>query len=117
MTWLQDDGVTPVNLTGYAMKMAIRPFVGSATSILTLSSSSNTGSYIALGGTSGTISLNFAHADTAGLQSNSIPLSGNLSGGVRTFPLGVYDLQYTDPSGNIGYLIEGPVSLDPQVTT
>ena len=117
LTWLDDNG-NPINLTGFAMKMVIRAFLGSPVALLTLSSANNTGSYIALGGAAGTITLNFAHADTAGLQSNGIPLPGNpLFGGARVYPLGVYDLQYTDPLGNVGYLLEGSVSLDPQVTT
>lgn len=115
MTWLDDNG-NPINLTGFAMKLVIRSFIGSPVALLTLSSATNTGSYIALGGSAGTITLNFAHADTAGLQSNGIPLPGFISSGARVYPLGVYDLQYTDPSGNVGYLLEGSVSLDPQVT-
>lgn len=114
MTWLDDNG-NPINLTGFAMKLAIRSFIGSPVALLTLSSANNTGSYIALGGSTGTITLNFAHADTASLQSNGLPLP-NLVGTARVFPLGVYDLQYTDPLGNVGYLLEGSVSLDPQVT-
>lgn len=116
MTWLSDDGVTPVNLTGFAMKLAIRSFIGSPVALLTLSSATNTGSYIALGGSAGTITLNFAHADTAAFQSTGLPLQSLIGGNARVFPLGVYDLQYTDPSGNVGYLLEGSVSLDPQVT-
>jgi hypothetical protein len=116
MTWLDDNG-NPINLTGFSMKMVIRAFLGSPVALLTLSSATSTGSYIALGGSAGTITLNFAHADTAALQIGGIPLPGFLSGGARVYPLGVYDLQYTDPSGNVGYLLEGSVSLDPQVTT
>lgn len=114
MTWLDDNG-NPINLTGFAMKLAIRAFIGSPIALLTLSSANNTGSYIALGGTAGTITLNFAHTDTAALQTVGLPLP-SLIGNARVFPLGVYDLQYTDPSGNVGYLLEGSVSLDPQVT-
>lgn len=117
MTWNDDSG-NPMNLNGYAMKLTIRSFVGSTVSLLTLSSSNNTGSHIALGGTAGTISLIFAHADTATLLPVGLPLPGSPStGGTRSYALGVYDLQYTDASGNIGYLLEGSVSLDPQVTT
>lgn len=114
MTWLDDNG-NPINLTGFAMKLVIRSFIGSPVALLTLSSATSTGSYIALGGTAGTITLNFAHADTAALQTVGLPLP-SLIGSARVFPLGVYDLQYTDPSGNVGYLLEGSVSLDPQVT-
>ena len=116
MTWLDDNG-NPINLTGFSMKLAIRSFIGSPVALLTLSSATNTGSYIALGGSAGTITLNFAHADTAALQTVGLPVPSLIGGGARVFPLGVYDLQYTDPAGNVGYLLEGSVSLDPQVTT
>ncbi|WP_156773698.1 hypothetical protein [Paraburkholderia tropica] len=112
MTWLDDTGA-PINLTGYSMKMQIRAFFGSSVALLTLSSSASTGSYIALGGTAGTITLNFAHVDTATLQGNGQP---STTPGARVLPVGVYDLQFTDSAGNVGYLIEGAVSIDRQVT-
>lgn len=116
MTWLNDAGA-PMNLTGYSMKLEIRSYTGSPTALLTLSSANNTGSYIALGGTAGTISLVFAHADTAGLLPVGLPAPGSpIITGPRTYALGVYDLQFTDPTGDIGYLLEGSVSLDAQVT-
>lgn len=112
MTWLDDNGV-PLNLTGYSMKMQIRAFLGSPVALLTLSSASTSGSYIALGGSAGTITLIFSHTDTATLQGNGQPTT---SAGSRVTPLGVYDLQYTDVSGNVGYLIEGSINIDRQVT-
>jgi hypothetical protein len=111
MTWLGDDG-QPIDLTGFSMKMAIKPFINSTVSRLTLSSDDTTGSYIALGGSDGTIALNFASADTASLQANGLLAQG--SG--RVVQLGVYDLQYTDPDGNIGYLLEGSITLNLRVT-
>lgn len=116
MTWLNDAGA-PMNLTGYSMKLEIRSYTGSPTTLLILSSANNMGSYIALGGTAGTISLIFAHADTAGLSPVGLPTPGApIATGPRTYPLGVYDLQFIDPTGDIGYLLEGSVSLDAQVT-
>lgn len=115
MTWLNDAGA-PMNLTGYSMKLEIRSYTGSPTTLLTLSSANNTGSYIALGGTAGTIALIFAHADTAGLLPVGLPVLGSPLTGARVYSLGVYDLQFTDPTGNVGYLLEGGVSIDPQVT-
>lgn len=116
MTWLMDDGVTPMNLTGYSMLLQIRAFQSSSIVLLSLSSENTSGSYIALGGTAGTITLIFAHADTAVLMPNGSPSSNVLSSALKVGQVGVYDLQFTDPSGNIGYLIEGSVSLDPWVT-
>lgn len=116
MTWNDDSG-NPINLTGYSMKLEIRSYTGSPTALLTLSSANSTGSYIALGGTAGTIDLIFAHADTAGLSPVGLPTPGSpIAIGPRAYQLGVYDLQFTDPTGNVGYLLEGSVSLDAQVT-
>lgn len=116
MTWLNDAGA-PMNLTGYSMELTIRAFVNSPVSLLTMSSAESTGSYIALGGTEATIDLIFNHADTRAFVANGLPQPSNpVGGGLRVYPLGVYDLQFTDPTGNIGYLLEGTVSLDPQVT-
>lgn len=115
MTWIQDDGVTPVNLVGYSMALTIRAFVSSPVALLALTSSASSGSRIVLGGAAGTISLIFAHADTAGLPASGL-IQPSVLGGLPVYPLGVYDLQYIDPSGNVGYLMEGLISLDPRVT-
>lgn len=116
MTWLDDNGA-PMNLTGYAMKMSIKPFINSTAIKLTISSADSSGSFIELGATAGTITLNFAHDDTAALQANGLAPNGPLvSGGGYVVPLGVYDLQYVDPSGKIGYLLEGEIGLDLMVT-
>jgi hypothetical protein len=115
MTWLDDNG-NPMNLTGYSMLLQIRAFQSSSIVLLSLSSANSSGSYIALGGTAGTITLIFAHADTAALAPNGTPSSNVLSSALKVGQVGVYDLQFTDPGGNVGYLIEGSVSLDPWVT-
>jgi hypothetical protein len=117
MTWYSDAGATPVNLTGYSMALTIRAFVSSTVALLSLNSSTPTsgGSVIQLGGTAGTINLVFAHTDTAGLPASGVT-SPNSLGGLPVYPLGVYDLQYTDPSGNVNYLLEGAISIDPRVT-
>lgn len=116
MTWLNDNG-QPTNLTGYTMALVIRSFVSSTVAILSLNSSAATpgGSVIQLGGTAGTVTLVFGHADTVGLVPNGFAPSNPL-GGLPASQLGVYDLQYTTPTGSIGYLLEGTVSLDPWVT-
>lgn len=116
MTWLDDNG-NPMNLTGYSMKLTIRAFTSSPIALLTLLSTVATGSYIGLGGAAGTISLIFNHVDTGAFVANGLPQPSNpVVGGLRVYPLGVYDLQFTDPTGKVGYLLEGNVSLDPQVT-
>jgi hypothetical protein len=115
MTWLDDNG-NPVNLTGYSMKLSIRRAPSTPAPILTLLSSSMTGSRIVLGGTAGTIDLIFSHADTVQMAPAGLPLPNSNVGAVGVYQIGFQDLQYTDASGNVGYLFEGPVYLDPQVT-
>ena len=116
MAWTNDNGAA-MNLTGYNFVLTIRAFVTSTVAVLTLNSTAPTagGSEIQNGGAAGTIALVFAHADTIGLTPSGFA-SGNSLDGLPVSSLGVYDLQYTDPSGNVGYLLEGTVSLDPCVT-
>lgn len=117
MTWLQDDGVTPMNLTDYTMELTIRAYVGSPVAILTLSSTGTSGSRIVLGGTAGTITLIFAAADTSSLSGTGLPIPSNPGlGGLPVSRLGFYDLKYIDPTGLDDYLLEGSVFLDPWVT-
>jgi hypothetical protein len=115
MIWFNDNQ-QPMDLTEYSMLMQIRAFQSSPVVLLSLSSANDTGSYIALGGQAGTIDLIFAHADTATLATNGQPSFSPIQQGLRTVQVGVYDLQFTDPTGQIGYLLEGTVSLDPWVT-
>ncbi|HEX7911810.1 MAG TPA: hypothetical protein VF534_27465 [Paraburkholderia sp.] len=106
----------PVDLTGYQMALTIRAFVNSPIALLSLTSSTQSGSRIVIGGNTGLFSIVFAHADTVGLVANGLATSNPLTGGLPISQLGVYDLQTIDPSGNIGYPFEGQISLDPRVT-
>ncbi|HDR9199683.1 TPA: hypothetical protein QDB48_000970 [Burkholderia vietnamiensis] len=115
MTWLQDDGVTPMSLVGYSMELTIRAFVSNAAALLSMNSTAQSGSRIVLGGAAGTIDLIFDAADTAALPLGAVSV-GNQFGGLPVYQLGVYDLRFTDPSGSIGYLLEGSITLDPRVT-
>lgn len=115
MVWA-DDGGDPMNLTGYSMRLQIRTIGLGPTPLLTLDSNSQSGSRIALGGTSGQIDLVFAHADTAGLSPTGLPLPGTNLRGPGIFQIGVQDLKYTDPNGKVDYLFSGPVYLEPSAT-
>lgn len=105
MTWLDDNGL-PMDLTGYVMALSIIGFGIFTNPLLTLLSTSSTGSRIVLGGTAGTIDLVFSRVDTGAF----------VAGSLRVYQMGLYDLKYTDPAGEVGYLLEGTVSLDPKVT-
>jgi hypothetical protein len=111
MTW-RDDNRAPIDLTNFTMKWTLRPFFGSPIELLTLSSASSTGSRIVLNGTSGIIDMIFARGDTAALTPTGVPRLIAMSGGGNAYLLGVQDLQFTDPEGDVDYLFEGPFSLD-----
>jgi hypothetical protein len=113
--WTGDNG-SPTDLTGWSMKMSIKAFATSPTSLLTLSSTATSGSRIVLGGTTGVVTLVFAHADTAGLPITGTPAPNLLRTGLPAYELGVYDLQYIDANGDIDYLLKGAVSIEPAAT-
>jgi hypothetical protein len=112
--WKKSDG-TPIDLTGFSMLLTIRSAIGGAP-LLTLSSASTTKSRIALGGATGGIDWIFDKADTALLPATGLPAGNPYSGGIPTLKLGFFDCQATNPSGDVGYIVEGPVTLDPKVT-
>ncbi|HDR8930422.1 TPA: hypothetical protein QDA84_000415 [Burkholderia vietnamiensis] len=114
LTWADDNG-NPTDLTGVSMKMAIRQQFGSAP-LLTLDSNSTTGSHIVVGGSSGSAEIMLAAADTKSLPTGFVVVNGSALGQLPLYRLGIYDLQYTMPDGTVGYLLEGMVYLDPQVT-
>lgn len=99
------------------MKMMIKAFANSPISLLTLTSTATTGSHIELGGTAGTINLVFAGADTAAIQPIGPPMQNPLALDIPVYKIGVYDLYFVDATGKGGYLIQGSVTLEQQVTT
>ncbi|HXH24529.1 MAG TPA: hypothetical protein VNI78_04720 [Vicinamibacterales bacterium] len=96
MTWYDEAG-QPVDLTGYTARMQARERHGSPTVLLELTTE-NGG--IQLGGPSGTITLSMSAAQTAAL----------------TWRRGVYDLELVSPAGVVTRLIEGVITVVPEVT-
>ena len=99
MKWIQEDEVTPVDITGYTARMHVRESVESATILLELTTANLR---IALGDAAGTIRILVSAADTAALN----------------FTQGVYDLELvnTGGDGKVTRLIEGGVEVRPEVT-
>lgn len=95
-TYLQPDGVTPINVTGWTAKMEIRPFVG-VTPLLTVGTA--TGEIVV----TGAIGL-FTLTLTA-LQTDLLDRGG------------VYDVLLQPPSGQPIRLVEGRVHVSLAVTT
>lgn len=94
---LQNSDGSPMVLSGYSAKMQIRPAAGSATLILELSTANGR---ITINGLAGQITLNIPNATTTTLVTGSA----------------VYDLEITDGSGIITRVMQGNVTLSPEVT-
>lgn len=87
---------TPVDLTGYTAASQIRESYDAVSPIVSLT----TGSGIVLGGVTGTIDLVITAAVTTAI----------------TIDKGVWDLELTNPSGEVIRLLSGKVTFKPEVT-
>jgi len=88
---------TAINLTGYTAALQIRDTYADSTTDLSLSSPSNG---ITITGATGTIAVTATAAQTAAIA------AGNY----------VYDLEITSGGGIVTRLVQGKVSVSPQVT-
>lgn len=86
-----------VDLAGYSAKLQVRSFVGSSEVLLERSTQAGT---ITLGGVLGTISVEASAAETAAL----------------TPGLAVYDLELYSPIDTTIRLLQGDVTISPEVT-
>ena len=89
---------TPVNLTGYAARMQVRERYDSETTAVSLTSAPGGG--LTLGGSAGTIAI-----EITDVQSAAMP-AGRL----------VYDLELVAPNGDVTRLVEGTMTVTPEVT-
>lgn len=96
-TWKSGNPATPVDLTGCTARMQVREKVESVSPLLSLTTE-NGG--IALGGVAGTVTINISAEATAAL----------------TWKSGVYDLEIEFADGFVRRLLQGSVSVSPEVT-
>ncbi len=96
LTWKDGNG-DPVDVTGYVAKMQIRDKVASVDVLMELSSANGR---IILGGDQGTIDLEINAPDSAAI----------------IWKKGVHDLELESPAGVVTRLVEGKVSVSPEVT-
>jgi len=92
----KDDSGALVDLTGYSARMQVRVKITDAQTLISLTDTAG----ITLGGATGTIHLFISDIDTAAL-----PITN-----------AVYDLELVDATGVVTRLLEGAVSLSPEVT-
>jgi len=95
MTYTNADA-EPIDLTNYAARLQARPSYASAQTVLSLTN----GTGIALGGTAGTINLLVPAATTATI-------------GAAQY---VYDLEIESASGEVSRVVQGTLSVTPEVT-
>jgi hypothetical protein len=106
--WNDDqDPPQPRNLTGYTARMQVRPGVNRETTEAPLIDLT-TGDGITITGVEGKIEIVISAAETAALD--FAPAVGAVSG------IGVYDLELVSGSGEVTRLLQGNVTLDPEVT-
>lgn len=92
-----DESKTPIDLTGCTARMQVRPEIESPTVLLPLTTE-NGG--ISLTPADGIIDLYISAEDTAAI----------------TWESGVYDLEIVHPSTEVTRLVQGSVSVSPEVT-
>lgn len=93
----KDSGGVPVDLTGYTARMQIRRRHTDGTALLSLTS---TAGDIVLGGSAGTVVVVATAAGTATLPARP----------------SVYDLELISGDGTVTRLVEGEVTITPEVT-
>ena len=93
----KDSTGTAINLTGYTAALQIRDTYADSTTDLSLTSPSGG---ITITGATGTIAITATAAQTAAIAAGSY----------------VYDLEITSSGGIVTRLIQGQISLSPQVT-
>lgn len=96
LVWKDPNG-TPYDLTGYTARMQVRKAYGSTSSMLSLTSGAGD---IVLGGALGTIVATASATATAALS------------GLQ----GVYDIELVSPGGVVDRVLQGTVTISPEVT-
>ena len=90
LAYLEDDGTTPINLTGFTASFVVKDKPGGST-VATLTS----GSGITLGGTAGTIVINRTPSQTTAWKLDR----------------GAYELTVTSSGGDARVLLQGSIEL------
>ena len=97
LVWLAPDKTTPIDLTGCTARMQVRGEVESPTVLLELTTE-NDG--IVIDGPAGKLTLHLSPAATTAISWES----------------GVWDLEVAHPNGDVTRLVQGSISVSPEVT-
>jgi hypothetical protein len=97
-TWLESDGLTPVDLNGYTAHMQVRDAYGPSGDLL--ADYSTTAGTLAANATAGTLTWTLTPDVTA----------------AYTWTDGWYDLHVADSGGNVTALLNGIFSITPAIT-
>ena len=96
----KNENQTPVDITGYSAAMQIRQKPDSAQALVSLTHTLTAAGQIVLGGAQGTIEIVIKHTATSQIPPGDW----------------VYDLELTNPSGDVTRLIMGSAKVTPEVT-
>ena len=96
-TWRTGDPAANVNLTGYTGRMQVRSNTTAPTVALEVSTANGR---MALGGAAGSIAVTVTATDTAALAAGYF----------------VYDMELVSPGGAVTRLLEGRITVSPEVT-
>jgi len=96
ITWKDEDGA-PINITGYSARLQVRKDASSPTTVLEMTT---TNGRISITGPSGILNLTVAASDTEDLPPGSY----------------LYDLELESPGGVVTRLLEGSLSISPEVS-
>jgi hypothetical protein len=103
ITWFDEGGTNPVDITDYTARMQVRHTIESTVVLVEITSDPGEG--ITLGGVDGTILLEMTAAQTASLPAPR--------GGARHY----YDLELVPPvTGRVRRLLQGRFVVSPEVT-
>lgn len=94
---LQNSDGTVFVLSGYSAKMQVRAFLGAAATLLELSTANGR---LVINGLAGQITLSLDNTTTSAL----------------TFKSGVYDLEITSGAGFVTRVMQGNITVSPEVT-
>lgn len=114
-------GSSPVDLTGYTARMAIRDRVGGALQAYLSTGSGGLGGTIALGGAAGTITVSMTEAQTKALASSlstvSVLLAAEDPDYGKKIVEYVYDLEIISGAGVVTRELQGRVFINREITT